>query len=83
MENNNKAQKMSEYIQSLAAIEDCMKPYREQRKDLRKNFIENSWLDKDQISLAIKAYRMWEQQVDFDNFAKIYEIQHFFQFFGN
>tara|TARA_R100000951_G_scaffold8170_1_gene7405 strand:+ start:679 stop:951 length:273 start_codon:yes stop_codon:yes gene_type:complete len=73
MENNNKAQKMSEYIQSLAAIEDCMKPYREQRKDLRKNFIENSWLDKDQISLAIKAYRMWEQQVDFDNFAKIYE----------
>ena len=49
MENNNKAQKMSEYIQSLAAIEDCMKPYREQRKDLRKNFIENSWLDKDQI----------------------------------
>mgnify|MGYP003624715219 FL=1 len=73
MKNNNTAQKMSEYIQSLAAIEDCMRPFRESRKELRKNFIENSWLDKEEISLAIKAYRMWEQQVDFDNFAKIYE----------
>tara|TARA_R100001510_G_C7536576_1_gene125862 strand:+ start:285 stop:554 length:270 start_codon:yes stop_codon:yes gene_type:complete len=73
MEADNKAQKMAEYIQSLAAVEDCMRPYREQRKELRKNFIENDWLDKDEISLATKAYRMWEQQIDFDNFAKIFE----------
>ena len=73
MEADNKAQKMAEYIQSLAAIEDCMRPYREQRKELRKNFIENDWLDKDEISLATKAFRMWEQQIDFDNFAKIFE----------
>jgi hypothetical protein len=73
MKTNNRQQKMAEYIQSLAAIEDCMRPFRESRKDLRKNFIENSWLDKDEISLAIKAYRMWEQQIDFDDFSKIFE----------
>tara|TARA_R100001015_G_C4632258_1_gene195584 strand:- start:2289 stop:2561 length:273 start_codon:yes stop_codon:yes gene_type:complete len=73
METDNRQQKMAEYIQSLAAIEDCMRPYRESRKELRKNFIENAWLDKDEISLATKAYRMWEQQVDFDDFAKIFE----------
>jgi hypothetical protein len=73
METDNKQQKMAEYIQSLAAIEDCMRPFREQRKDLRKNFIENAWLDKDEISLATKAFRMWEQQIDFDDFAKIFE----------
>jgi|TARA_S200002703_G_scaffold158733_1_gene169902 uncharacterized protein YpbB len=73
METDNKQQKMAEYIQSLAAIEDCMRPYRESRKELRKNFIENDWLDKDEISLATKAYRMWEQQIDFDDFAKIFE----------
>ena len=73
METDNKQQKMAEYIQSLAAIEDCMRPYRESRKELRKNFIENAWLDKDEISLATKAYRMWEQQIDFDDFAKIFE----------
>ena len=73
MDADHKAQKMAEYIQSLAAVEDCMRPQREQRKELRKNFIENDWLDKDEISLATKAYRMWEQQIDFDNFAKIFE----------
>jgi uncharacterized protein YpbB len=73
METDNRQQKMAEYIQSLAAIEDCMRPYRESRKELRKNFIENDWLDKDEISLATKAFRMWEQQIDFDDFAKIFE----------
>ena len=73
MEADNRQQKMAEYIQSLAAIEDCMRPYRESRKELRKNFIENAWLDKDEISLATKAFRMWEQQIDFDDFAKIFE----------
>ena len=73
METDNRQQKMPEYIQSLAAIEDCMRPYRESRKELRKNFIENAWLDKDEISLATKAFRMWEQQIDFDDFAKIFE----------
>ena len=51
METDNRQQKMAEYIQSLAAIEDCMRPYRESRKELRKNFIENAWLDKDEISI--------------------------------
>ena len=23
--------------------------------------------------MAMKAFRMWEQQIDFDNFTKIYE----------
>lgn len=68
-----KQAKMAEYIQSIAAIEDCMKPYREQRKELRRNFLENRWLSKDDISMAMKAFRMWEQQIDFDNFTKIYE----------
>ena len=49
---------IAEYIQAIAAVEDCMRPYREQRKELRKNYIENGWLDKDQISLAMQAYRM-------------------------
>ena len=68
-----KRQKFAEYIQSIAAIEDSMRPYREQRKDLRRNFVENRWLTKEEISLATKAFRMWEQQVDFDDFTAIYE----------
>ena len=68
-----KRQKFGEYIQSIAAIEECMKPYRDQRKELRRNFIENRWLSKEEASLAVKAFRMWEQQIDFDDLTAIYE----------
>jgi len=70
---NNKAQKFAEYIQSMAAIEDCMKPYREQRKELRRNFMDNRWLSKEEISLAMKAFRLWENQVDFDDLSEVYQ----------
>ena len=69
----DKQAKMAEYIQSIAAIEDCMRPYREQRKELRRNFLDNRWLSKDDISMAMKAFRMWEQQIDLDNFTKVFE----------
>ena len=68
-----KRQKFAEYVQSIAAIEDCMKPYRDQRKELRRNFIENRWLSWEEASLAVKAFRMWEQQIDFDDLTAIYE----------
>ena len=68
-----KRQKFAEYVQSIAAIEDCMKPYRDQRKELRRNFIENRWLSREEASLAVKAFRMWEQQIDFDDLTAIYE----------
>ena len=68
-----KAEKFAEYVQSVAAIEDCMKPYRDQRKELRRNFMDNRWLSKEEISLAMKAFRLWENQVDFDNLAEVYQ----------
>ena len=74
MSDNNKAQHIAEYIQSIAAIEECMEPYREQRKDLRKNYIENKWLNKDDVSLAMKAFRMLQQKVDFEDLSAIYVL---------
>ena len=44
-----------------------------QRKDLRKNYIENKWLNKDDVSLAMKAFRMLQQKVDFEDLSAIYE----------
>ena len=73
MSDSNKAQHIAEYIQSIAAIEECMKPYREQRKDLRKNYIENKWLSREELSLAVKAFRLLEQKIDLDDLSAIYE----------
>jgi len=73
MSDKTKAQHVAEYIQSVAAIEECMRPFREQRKELRKNYLENNWLDKDDVSLAMKAFRMLEQKVNFEDLSEIYE----------
>ena len=73
MSENNKAQHIAEYIQSIAAIEECMEPYRAQRKDLRRNYIENKWLDREEIKVAMKAFRLFEEDIDFENLSEIYE----------
>lgn len=60
------------YIKSIAALEEAMLPFREQRKDLRKSYVDNGWLDKDDIKLALRAYRLMRQDVDFDELRQAY-----------
>lgn len=60
------------YISSLATIEDAMQPYKDQRTDLRKEYVENGWLTKEDISTAVKAYRLMKQEVDFDELRATY-----------
>jgi len=55
---------MAEYIESMKAIEDAMEPYKDQKRDLRTNYVENGWLTKQDISLAVKAYRLAKDDTD-------------------
>ena len=70
---DEKTEKMIEYIRSLKAIEDAMEPYKEQKRELRKEFKEQGWLSGDEISLTVKAYRMMKSEVDIDELVKIYD----------
>jgi hypothetical protein len=60
------------YIKSIAMLEEAMLPYKEQRKDLRKSYVENGWLEKEDIKLAVRAYRLMKQDVDFDELRQTY-----------
>jgi hypothetical protein len=60
------------YIKSIAMLEEAMLPYKEQRKDLRKSYVENGWLEKEDIKLAVRAYRLMKQDVDFDELRQAY-----------
>jgi hypothetical protein len=71
---STKEQKMLEYVRSLKTLEDAMEPYKEQKRELKKDFKEQGWLTGDEISMTVKAYRMMNtKDFDFDEFAKIYE----------
>ena len=69
---DEKTEKMIEYIRNLNAIEEAMEPYKEQKRELRKEFKEQEWLSKEEISMAVKAYRMMKSEVDIDQFTKVY-----------
>ena len=64
--NNQKQQYVKEYIRSLAAIEDCIEPYQEQKRELRAEFRNNGWLNTDEIRAAVKAYRLHTGTIEID-----------------
>ena len=63
---DEKKQYVKEYIRSLAAIEECIEPYQEQKRELRTEFRENGWLNTDEIRTAVKAYRLYKHKINID-----------------
>ena len=61
------------YLKSLIAIEAAIEPYKEQKKDLRSEYIENEWLNKAEIWSAVKAYRLYQNGADMDDLNDMFE----------
>ncbi len=63
---------ITNYIKALVEVENEMEPYKEHKRELKKNYIENEWLTKEEISLAVKAYRLMKDDVDMDQLMDFY-----------
>ena len=75
MSNDDKRrQYVKEYIRSLVAIEEAMEPYKEQKRELRAEFRENGWLNTDEIRAAVKAYRLFKDNVDIDEVVENFNM---------
>ena len=77
-DNNNDAQERNryivQYIRSLKAIEDAMEPLKDQRRDLRNEYRRQVWLTRDELSTAVKAYRLMKGEVDLDELYQTYSV---------
>ena len=73
-EEEAKRQKVLEYIRSLRAIEDAIEPYAEQKRELKAEFKEQGWLSGDEISIAVKAYRMLKADQDIDELVEMFNF---------
>ena len=71
---DEKKQYVKEYIRSLAAIEECIEPYQEQKRELRTEIRENGWLNTDEIRAAVKAYRLFKQKYNIDEVVENFEM---------
>ena len=72
--NEERKRDVKEYIRSLVAIEEAMEPYKEQKRDLRTEYRENGWLNTDEIRAAVKAYRLFKDNVDIDEVVENFEM---------
>ncbi len=70
---SEKERRIANYIRSLKTIEDAMEPYKEQKRDLRKNYNENGWLTSDEQRVAVKAYRLLKDDVDLEQLMDFYD----------
>jgi len=68
-----KEQHMGDYIKSMKALEDAMEPYKEQKRELKTDYVDSGWLTKEDISMTTRAYRLLKNDVDIDALIDIYE----------
>ena len=68
-----KEQHMADYIRSMKALEEAMEPYKEQKRELKTEYVENGWLSKEDISLTVKAYRLLKDDVDIGALIDVFE----------
>ena len=66
MSEPTKEEYVVEFIKAFKAIEDEMEPLKEHKRDLKANYLENEWLTKEEISMAVKAYRLMKNNIDIE-----------------
>jgi len=74
MSEKTKEERVVDYVTSIAALDDAMKPFKEQKTDLRKSYIENGWLTKEEIKTALKAYRLRKDNTDIDQLNEMFDM---------
>ena len=74
MSEKTKEERIVDYVTSIAALDDAMKPFKEQKSDLRKSYIDNGWLTKDEIKMALKAYRLHKDNTDIEELAQMFDM---------
>ena len=73
MSDHTKEECVVEYIKAMAAIEEEMEPYKEHKRDLRKNYVQNGWLTAAEMRQAVRAFRMLKKDDDIDEFTDYFD----------
>jgi len=69
----SKEEHVKNYLKDLVATEEAMEPFKEHKRDVRKSYIDEGWLTKDEIWAAVKAYRMIKGEKDMDALVEAYD----------
>lgn len=68
----SKEERMKDFVRGMVAIEQAIQPYKEQRSDMRKSYVENGWLSKDEMKNVMRAYRLMKDKTDISELEQVY-----------
>jgi len=68
----SKEQRRVNFIKAFHENEMAIKPYKDFRSDLKRNYVDNGWLSREELSTAVKVYRFLKADVDMDQFHSVY-----------
>jgi hypothetical protein len=74
MSEKTKEERVVDYVTSIAALDEAMKPFKEQKTDLRKSYLDNGWLTKEEIKTALKAYRLRKDNTDMEQLTEMFDM---------
>tara|TARA_R110000824_G_scaffold177610_7_gene357083 strand:+ start:253 stop:546 length:294 start_codon:yes stop_codon:yes gene_type:complete len=69
----SKDEHVKNYLKDLVATEEAMEPFKEHKRDLRKSYIDEGYLTKEEIWAAVRAYRMIKGEKDMDALIEAYD----------
>ena len=69
----SKEQRRVNFIKAFHENEMAIKPYKDFRSDLKRNYVDNGWLSREELSTAVKVYRFLKADVDMDQFHSVYK----------
>jgi hypothetical protein len=68
-----KEERLKDFIKSMATIDENIKPFREQKSDLKKSYADNNYLSKSEQKIALKAYRLIKDKTDFAQLDQFFD----------
>ena len=68
-----KEEHLIDFIKEFRAIENAMEPFKDHKRDLRASYSESNWLSKEEMRLAVRAYRLLKQDADFEQLTKYFK----------
>lgn len=72
-DNVTKEDRITDLVKSLMELDASILPFREQKKELMKEYVENGWITKDEKKAISKAYSIWKSKDDIDEIHKFVE----------
>lgn len=60
------------FIRAMKAIEFTMEPLKGQKRDLRESYEKNNWLTKEEQRVAVKAFRLLDDEDDVEQLVDFY-----------